>query len=53
MYVEAILMETMRFSSFTGQGAPHAATEDTKIGKYNIPKVCITLYNHTNENHPK
>lgn len=39
VYTEAVLLETLRMSSVAAVGIPHMALEDTKLGKYIIPKV--------------
>ena len=44
-------METLRYSSFVRQGA-HAATQDTSIGNYFVPKVVFVYFEDENANIP-
>lgn len=44
-YTEAVVAETLRFSSIVGVGPPHKATQDTQLRGYNIPKGTILFAN--------
>lgn len=40
-YTEAAILETLRFSSFTPFGFPHAASEDIVVDGFCIPKGSV------------
>ncbi|XP_047118334.1 probable cytochrome P450 304a1 [Schistocerca piceifrons] len=44
-YTEAILRETMRIQTLLPIGIPHAATEDTTLQGYSIPKGTVVVAN--------
>ncbi|ESP04755.1 hypothetical protein LOTGIDRAFT_229889 [Lottia gigantea] len=44
-YVEATIMEVLRYFNIGLLGGPHAASEDTYIGGYYIPKGTMLLFN--------
>ncbi|XP_049762275.1 probable cytochrome P450 304a1 [Schistocerca cancellata] len=44
-YTEAILRETMRIQTLLPIGIPHAATEDTTLRGYTIPKGTVVVAN--------
>ena len=37
-YIEAAILEVLRYSSITPLSVPHSTTEDTTIGGFDIPK---------------
>ncbi|XP_025083741.1 cytochrome P450 2C42-like [Pomacea canaliculata] len=44
-YTEAAILETLRFSSFTPFGFPHAASEDIVVDGFCIPKGSVLFQN--------
>lgn len=42
-YVEAVLRESMRLDTLVPNNVPHKALRDTKIGGFDLPKVCIDI----------
>ena len=38
VYIEAAILEVLRYSSITPVSIPHCTTEDTTIGGFDIPK---------------
>ena len=48
---QAVIQETLRFSSLVPLGAPHKATEDSSISGRNVPKDTQILFNFWNLHH--
>lgn len=43
-FVEAALRESMRIDTVVANNASHRATQDTKVGGYNLPKVFSKMF---------
>lgn len=46
--VEAGLRESMRLETLVPVNVPHRALRDTKVGGYDLPKVCLIFEMFTN-----
>ncbi len=44
-YTEAVILETLRMSSFVPMGAMHKLSDDLEIGSYKLPKGLILIAN--------